>query len=94
MTTRLVGWLGLVLLGVALGYRPARSEQATELWMYYAKAGAPADAPAERSYVGLMASGSVCTGVAEALGRFMGSDQSRGVAVFRCELGPVTLEPN
>jgi hypothetical protein len=92
--TRVVGWVGLVLVALVLGHRPAQSEQPTELWMYYAPAGAPADAPAERSYAGLMANGSVCAGIAESMTRFMSEDKSRGVAVFRCELSTITVEPN
>lgn len=88
--------VAVVVVVVALGALLARGASAgerNELWMVYAPADAPADGTPERTFVGRMASGSVCAGVAEALGRFMATDQRRGTAVFVCEPG-IVVEAN
>lgn len=78
-------WIVVVLVVVGALARQAGAGERTELYMYAAVAGAPDDAPAERSFIGSMASGSVCAAVAEALGRQTARDQRRGVGVFVCE---------
>ncbi len=82
----------LVALGGLLSRRASAGER-TELWMVYARADAPADGTPERSFVGTMASGAVCAGIADAVGRFMAQDQRRGTAVFACE-APIVVEAN
>lgn len=86
--------VGLVGLGLVLGIAArADAGQARELWMASAPAGAPDDAEAELTFVGLMASGAACSAIAEVMTAHMRTDQSKVVAAFECRLH-VELEQN
>lgn len=83
----------LALLAL-VSWRDAGAVEASELWMWSTPANAPDDAIAEESPVGLMASGAVCSGVAEAMTAWMARDRSKVVAVFECRVRTILIEAN
>lgn len=84
----------LALVGGVVGGREASAVEASELWMWSAPANAPDDAPANESPVGLMASGAVCSAVAEAMTEWAAQDRSRVAAVFECRVRTIVIEAN
>lgn len=85
----------VLLLAAVLGWGGrAEAVQATELWMVSAEASAPDDSVADESFVGLMATGRVCSAMAEAMTAHMREDTSRRVVAFECRVRVIHLEPN
>ena len=82
------------VLGVCMAASLAEAAQATELWMLSAEAGQPDDAEAEASYVGRMATGRVCSAMAEAMTAHMQEDTSRRVVAFECRVRVIRVEAN
>jgi hypothetical protein len=88
--------VGMALVVAAVLGMSARAEavQATELWMLSAEAAASDDSVADESFVGTMATGRICSAMAEAMSAHMREDTTKRVVAFECRIRVIHLEPN